>query len=138
MPIESNNPLGQILIFFILSLSGFLVGFFYDIFEIIGSKRIKSKKTKSKKTTKNKIVSYLFDLFFSIIAFLITITSIFLVNNGELRWFEFCAITVGIIIYSIFLSKYVVKILIRIFIFLRNVVHKLHTFISWPFNTNSK
>lgn len=88
----------QAYLFLIFVLNGILIGFLFDIFRIL---RI-SFKTKD-------FITYIEDILFWIITGGIILYSIFVFNNGEIRFFIFLGIVIGIILYMTLFSTYIVK-----------------------------
>jgi spore cortex biosynthesis protein YabQ len=89
------------------------MAFIYDIF------RIKRKKVKSK-----AFITYLEDLAYWIIAALVMFISVYFSNDGEIRSYVILGTLIGIIFYTIFLSKIIMaavmailKVLTKIFIY---------------------
>lgn len=82
----------QIFIFFFII--GVIIGILFDIFRAFR----KSFKTSDK-------ITFIEDITFLLIAGLLLITSIIKLNNGEIRFYLFIAIFLGILIYSLTISK---------------------------------
>lgn len=93
----------QLYIFFCFLLTGSSIGFLFDIFRILR----KSFKT-------NNFVTYIEDFMFWILTGIIILYSIFTFNNGELRGYIFIAILLGIILYLLLLSNYIIAIITKI------------------------
>lgn len=96
--------------FIIFLFNGILVGILFDFFRILR----KSFKTPD-------IATYLEDICFGIIAGALLIFSILIFNNGELRLFVFAGILLGILIYMLTISKYVIKVSVKIVKFISNI-----------------
>lgn len=88
----------QAYIFLIFVLNGILIGFIFDTFRIL---RI-SFKTKD-------IVTYIEDILFWILTGGIIIYSIFVFNNGEIRFYTFFGIVIGVVLYMMLFSTYIIK-----------------------------
>jgi len=112
----------QAYLFLIFVLNGILIGFLFDIFRIL---RI-SFKTKD-------FVTYIEDILFWIITGAIVLYSIFVFNNGEIRFFIFLGIVIGIILYMTIFSTYIVKGSVEIIKFLKNIVAYILEIVKIPF-----
>lgn len=107
----------QLHIFSCFLFTGFLIGILFDIFRILR----KSFRT-------SDILTYIQDFIFWILTGLILLYSIFTFNNGELRGYIFISIILGVILYFLTLSKYV------IFIFTKIIAIIIYPFkIIWKF-----
>ncbi len=104
--------INQAYLFLIFVLDGFIIGLLFDFFRIL------------RKTFKTSdIITYIQDILFWILTGLIVLYSIFVFNNGEMRIYIFLGILIGIILYVLLFSKYVIKI--NVFI-----INKIKWFIS--------
>ena len=90
-------------LFLIFLLDGAIVGLLFDIFRILR----KSFKTPD-------FITYIEDILFGIISGSILIFSIIMFNNGELRLFIFLGIILGLVLYMLTISKYVIKICVKV------------------------
>jgi spore cortex biosynthesis protein YabQ len=88
----------QIFVFFFII--GIIIGIIFDIFRAI---------RKSFKTPDS--ITLIEDTIFLVISGLLLISSIIKLNNGEIRFYLFIAIFLGILIYSLTISKLCVIIL---------------------------
>ena len=93
-----TNNLEQLLSFSIFIIVGIIISMIFDTFRVL---------RKVKKTT--DIITYFEDALFWIITVFIILNSIFIFNNGELRFYIFIGIMIGSILYLIFISKYFIK-----------------------------
>ena len=104
--------INQAYLFLIFVLDGFIIGLLFDFFRIL------------RKTFKTSdIITYIQDILFWILTGLIVLYSIFVFNNGEMRIYIFLGILIGIVLYILLFSKYVIKI--NVFI-----INKIKWFIS--------
>ncbi len=78
-------------------------GLLFDFFRILR----KSFKTRD-------IVTYIQDIIFWIFTGIIILYTIFVYNNGKIRLYMFLAISVGILLYMLLFSKYIIKINVSI------------------------
>ena len=89
----------QAYLFLIFTFDGIIIGMLFDFFRIL------------RKTINTKdFVTYIQDFIFWILTGLIILYSIFTFNNGEIRIFLFIAIIIGIILYILIASPYVIKV----------------------------
>lgn len=89
----------QLISFGIYLIIGCLLGFIFDFFRAI------------RKSIKNSnIATYIEDIIYVIISFMIIVSALQILNDGELRFYIFLGIFIGVILYFIFISKYVIKI----------------------------
>lgn len=98
-------------LFFILV--GSMIGITFDIFRIIR----KCFKT-------SDLITYIHDILFLLISAEILLTSIFIINNGELRGYILIGIIIGLILYFILLSKHIINISTKIILFLKKLILK--------------
>ena len=123
----NSETINQANIFLIFIIIGFLIGFLFDIFRILR----KSFKTIS-------IVTYFEDILFWIITTLMIMYSIFVFNNGQFRGYIFIGIILGLSIYVLIFSRFLVKILTSIIIFLKMIFISLLKIIYYPFKKLGK
>lgn len=105
------NNLEQLINFIYFIITGMILGIIFDIFRILR----KSFKT-------SDIVTNIEDILFGIITGIILLFAIFLVNNGELRFYLFLGIVLGIIIYILYMSKYFIKINVLIIYWVKKII----------------
>ncbi|MBQ3415797.1 MAG: spore cortex biosynthesis protein YabQ [Clostridia bacterium] len=101
----------QAYLFLIFVLNGILIGFTFDFFRIL---RI-SFKTKD-------FVTYLEDFLFWVITGIILIYSIFVFNNGEIRFFMFLGVMIGVLLYILLISKYIIKVNVSLISFIKKIL----------------
>lgn len=101
----------QAYLFLIFVLNGIIIGLVFDFFRIL---RI-SFKTKD-------FVTYIEDFLFWVITGVILLYSIFTFNNGEIRLFMFLGVIIGILLYMLLFSKYIIKINVTILEGLKKIV----------------
>ena len=89
----------QTYLFLIFTLNGFLIGILFDFFRIIR----KSSKT-------NDITTYVEDILFWIMTGGIILYSMCTFSDGQLRFFMILGIIIGVVIYILALSKYVINV----------------------------
>lgn len=123
--------LNQANIFIIFIFDGILIGIMFDAFRI--SRRI--FKT-------SDIITYAEDILFWILTGLLLLYSIFIVADGEIRFYMFLAAFCGVIFYMLLFSKYFIKIGVKFFCSLNAVIAKIFktifTPIKWIFKSIQK
>ena len=97
---------GQLYTFLVFSLSGIVIGIFFDVFRILR----KSFKTPD-------FITYIEDVVFWITTGCFILFLLYYFNNGEIRWYTFLGIFIGIILYILFISKYFIAINLNIIFF---------------------
>ena len=101
----------QAFLFVIFILNGISIGILFDTFRIL---------RKSFKTI--DIVTYIEDVIFWILTGVITLFFIFTYNNGEIRLYVFLGIILGILLYMLTISKYIIKVSVKIILFLKEIL----------------
>lgn len=113
-----TNNLEQLINFFYFILVGTILSIVFDVFRIL------------RKTFKTSdFITNIEDVVFGILTGIIILLSIFLINNGELRFYIFIGIGIGIVIYMLFISKYFIKINVAII----NLIKKIILLFTKPF-----
>ena len=122
----NNN---QIYLFAIYMLCGIVIGIGFDIFRVLR----KSFRT-------SDMVTYIEDILFGILTGIFLIIMLFIFNNGQLRFFIFVAIFLGLLLYLLTISKCFIKINVIILTFIKKLVHtilypiqKLYKIMTKPF-----
>ena len=111
----------QAYIFIIFTLNGVFIGLLFDIFRILR----KSIKTKD-------LVTYIEDVIFWILTGISIIYSMCVYCNGEIRFFMVLGIIIGIALYMLTISNYVIKIFVSIILFLKKILEKLIKIVIFP------
>lgn len=101
----------QAYLFVIFIINGVLIGFLFDIFRII---------RKTFKTT--DLATYIQDIVFWIMTGIMTLAFIFYYNNGEIRFYVFLGIILGIITYILTISKYIINVSVKILNYIKKIV----------------
>ena len=112
----------QAYLFLIFVINGLIIGFLFDIFRIL---RI-SFKTKD-------FVTYIEDILFWIITGVIVLYSVFVFNNGEIRFFIFLGIIIGIILYMTIFSTYIIKFNVGVINFIKKIFNGVFRVLKIPF-----
>ncbi len=111
----------QVYLFMIFVLNGIVIGIIFDVFRILR----KSFKTPN-------FVTDIEDILFWICATLIVLYSLFVFNNGEIRGYIFIGLFLGLAIYMLLFSKFVVKVSVKIIEVLTKILGEVFKFISYP------
>lgn len=111
----------QAYLFSLFILNGILIGIVFDIFRIL---------RKSFKTT--DFITYIEDTLFWIVSGMITIYFLFVFNNGEIRFYIFIGIFLGVALYILSISKYFININVKLIAILKNIIGKILSIILYP------
>lgn len=117
----NDYTISQAYLFLIFVINGVLIGLLFDFFRILR----KSFKTPD-------FITYIEDIVFWFLTGLIILYSIFTYNNGELRGYIFIAIFIGIVIYMLALSKYIIKINVKIINLIKLITSKIINILLFP------
>ena len=116
-----NSILNQLYSLLIFTLSGIIVGIFFDIFRILR----RSFKTAD-------IVTYIEDFIFWILTGIFLLFMIFVFEKGQIRSYTILGIILGFILYLFTISKYFIKINVVIIKFLKQIVTKIVKLLILP------
>ena len=108
-------------LFLIFVIDGFIIGLLFDAFRILR----KSFKT-------SDIITAIEDIVFWIITGIILLYTIFVFNNGEIRFFMFVGIFIGTLLYILLISKYIIKASVSIIKILKKIVTFIFKIIVFP------
>lgn len=100
----------QAYVFLCCVLGGMIIAFIYDVFRI----RRKAIKT-------NNLIVYFEDFVYWILVALVLFAVVYISNDGELRGYLIIGDFIGIILYSLLLSR----IIMTVFLFIINLVYKI-------------
>ncbi len=112
----------QAFIFLSSVAAGLIVGFVFDIFRIL-RKVIKT----------SNVITYIEDILFWILVAIIIFILVFVTNNGELRWYEFLGVALGVIFYHLLFSMYIIKISVKIINIIKKIVISILRVLLFPF-----
>lgn len=104
----------QAYLFLIFALNGVVIGLLFDFFRILR----RSFKTKD-------IITYIEDIVFWILTGISILYLIFIFNNGEIRFFMFLGILLGLVLYMLLLSSYIIKINVYIIETIKKIIQKI-------------
>ena len=113
----------QLYLFLIFILNGLIIGLLFDFFRIL-RKAIKT----------SDLITCIEDVVFWILTGLIILYSIFTYNNGEIRLFMFLAIIIGVILYMMMISKFIMGISLTIINFVKKIISIIINVIKIPIN----
>lgn len=124
----------QAYLFLIFILVGIVIGLLFDFFRILR----RSFSTKD-------FVTYIEDIIFWILAGFILLYSICTFSNGEIRLFMVLGIVIGILIYIVTFSSFVIKVNVNIITFIKRIlggvfskIKYFSTFLFSKFNKKTK
>ncbi|MCI9016084.1 MAG: spore cortex biosynthesis protein YabQ [Clostridia bacterium] len=103
--------INQAYLFLLFTINGALIGFLFDVFRIL---------RKSFKTCDT--ITYIQDIIFWITSGILTLYFIFIFSNGEIRLYMFIGIILGSIIYLLTISRFFIKISVKIIQILKTVL----------------
>ena len=83
-------------------------------------------------------ITYIEDIIFGILTGIFLIFMLFIFSNGQLRLYIFLAITLGLILYFITISKYFIKINVKILKILKKIIISIISVFIYPFKKISK
>ena len=118
-----DNPINQVYLFIVYLLCGIAIGIFFDIFRVLR----RSFKTPD-------LVTYIEDVIFGVLTGVFLIIMLFVLNNGELRFYIFIAIILGLAIYFLTISKFFIKINLKILTTIKKSILKILSIIFYPIN----
>lgn len=115
------TTLNQVYLFGIYSVCGIIIGIFFDLFRILR----RSFKTPD-------IVTYVEDILFGIFTGIFLIFILFVFNNGEMRFFMFSAIMLGLLLYLLTISKYFIKINVTVLVTIKKIIKRILLILVYP------
>ena len=114
--------LQQLWVFFMCVLSGGACVFVYDVIQTFHKCFDSSKKSCA-----------ISDIIFWLIATVIVYYTIYITNNADLRWHELIGLLSGSIIYTLYISRYVKRLLSALFTFCSKICKTFFRLICIPF-----
>ena len=118
-----QNSINQFYLLCIFIASGSIIGIFFDFFRIL------------RKTFKTQdLITYIQDIIFWIFTGIFLFYIIFHFCLGEIRLYMFISLGIGLIIYFLTISKYVIMLNVKLFTFMKKIVIKIYKIILFPFN----
>lgn len=113
--------INQAYLFIIFTINGIFIGLLFDFFRILR----KSFKT-------NNVVTYFEDALFWIISGISIIFLMYKFSDGNLRVFMFLGIILGICMYLVTISKYVISFSVCIINFIKKIIKKCLEIFLFP------
>lgn len=111
----------EAIIFLIFIIIGILTSIMFDFFRIL------------RKTFKTPdFVTHIEDILFGIITWFLLIYSLIFLNNGNLRLYIIVGIILGIILYFLLFSKYIVCISVKILQTIKFIISKVFGIVCYP------
>jgi len=123
----NETSIAQFYSFLIFTGIGMLIVLIFDIFRIF---------RKSFKTT--DIITTIEDIIFCVITGFILLYSIYKFNSGEIRLYIFLGITLGGVIYVLTISKFFIKISVKIIETIKILLINILKIIIFPFQITFK
>ena len=111
----------QAYLFSIFIINGVIIGLLFDFFRVL---RISFKT--------NNLITYIEDILFWILTGSLILYSSFIFNNGEIRFYMFLGIFIGALLYMLFVSKYFIKINVKVIDISKNIIGKFIKLIFTP------
>lgn len=115
------TSINQAYLFGIYFICGAIIGIFFDLFRILR----RSFKTPD-------IITYIEDLIFGIFTGIFLISVIFILSNGELRFYIFLALILGLSAYLLTISKSIIKISVKIITTVKKIIIRILSAIIFP------
>lgn len=113
--------LSQANLFLIFVINGVIIGVLFDVFRIL-----------RKSFNTSDIITAIEDIAFWIITGIIILYSAFIFNDGKIRFFMFIGIFIGTGLYMLLLSNWIMKISVKIILFLKKVISYIFKIITFP------
>ena len=104
----------QAQLFLVFIINGIIIGILFDFFRILR----KSFKT-------SDFTTYIEDILFWILTGFSILFTLFKFNNGEIRLYMFFAIVIGVLLYMLIFSSYIIKINVSIIVFFKKIIKKI-------------
>lgn len=101
-------------LFLVFIINGIIIGILFDFFRILR----KSFKT-------SDFTTYIEDILFWILTGFSILFTLFKFNNGEIRLYMFFAIVIGVLLYMLIFSSYIIKINVSIIVFFKKIIKKI-------------
>ncbi len=111
----------QCYLFLVYTTNGIFIGILFDIFRVLR----KSFET-------NDITTYFEDILFWILTGLSLLYSIFTFSNGEIRLYMFLGVFLGCLTYMMLISKYFIKINVKIVVFFKKIFGIIFSILLLP------
>lgn len=116
------NVQNQLYSFLVMLYGGIIIAILYDIYKII--RFILRPK---------KIATDIGDVIFWVLGTIVFIFFLYISNYVEIRFYAFLGFIIGIFLYNIILSPFVVKLLLFVYKIIKNILLKIYKVVSYPF-----
>lgn len=107
--------------FLIFLINGFGIGIIFDIFRILR----KSFKT-------SDFITYIEDILFWVLSGILTLYTIIVFNDGKIRLYILLAIIIGVIIYTLTISRLFIKFSVSVIDSIKKAISKVLNIIAYP------
>lgn len=115
--------ISQTQVFLIFIFCGCIIGLLFDMFRIL------------RKTFKTPdIITYIEDIVFWLLTCIILAYTILKYNNGELRLFVFIGLFIGITLYILLISNFIIKTCVKFINIIKSIVYKIFKFLKGLFD----
>lgn len=115
-----ESSLMQLYILGIFTISGILIGTFFDIFRILR----KSFKTPD-------FITNMEDIIFWLVTGCFIIFLLYYFNYGEIRWYTFLGMAIGLFLYMKYISRHFITISVKCIQFIKKVLSIIFFPIKW-------
>jgi spore cortex biosynthesis protein YabQ len=116
------NVESQLYSFFVMLYGGIIIAILYDVYKLF--RLILRPK---------RIATDIGDIIYWILATVVFIFFLYVSNYAEIRFYSFLGLLIGILLYNIFLSPIVMKLLLFFYKVMRNTVIWVYKIASYPF-----
>lgn len=113
----------QFFTFLNMIIVGMIIGVFFDLYQVLRGK-----------SNPKRLVTDLFDILFSLLAVIIIFSALLYSNNGQVRVYVFGGVIVGLIIYYWLISKFVVKLWVKLVNIISWLVVKIKNLVITIYN----
>lgn len=113
----------QAILFLIFTVNGFCIGILFDLFRII-----------RKNTKVCDLVTYIHDILFCILTGIIFLYSMCRFCSGELRWFMFFGCMIGVSLYMIIFSRYIIFLFTVCINVIKKIILKIYRILCFAFS----
>jgi len=116
------NVQSQLYSFLVMLYGGMIIAILYDIYKVI---RIILKP--------KRIATDIGDIIFWILGTIVFIFFLYISNYAEIRFYSFLGFIIGILLYNILLSPFVIKLLLLVYRIAKNIFIKIYKIVTYPF-----
>ncbi|MDI3477123.1 MAG: hypothetical protein PWQ59_648 [Thermoanaerobacterium sp.] len=116
------NVQSQLYSFLVMLYGGMIIAILYDVYKVI---RIILKP--------NRLATDIGDIIFWILGTIVFIFFLYISNYAEIRFYSFLGFLIGILLYNILLSPFVIKLLLLVYRIAKNIFIKAYKIVAYPF-----